>query len=74
MRKLPLVIHVDGFGLVLLNKTCRLCLRCETLVAHKVELDRLLAGVVGVREARTTPFSEPSADRCTARRVSTSVA
>jgi hypothetical protein len=50
VRKLPLVIHVEGFGLVMLNKTCRLCLRCDTLVAHKAELDELLAGVVGARE------------------------
>jgi hypothetical protein len=47
IRKLPLVIHVEGFGLVLLNKTCRLCLRCDTLVAHKAELDKLLRAVVG---------------------------
>jgi hypothetical protein len=44
------VIHVDGFGLVLLGKTCRLCLRCDTLVAHKAELDKLLRTVVSVPE------------------------
>jgi hypothetical protein len=38
---------VERFGLVLLNKTCRLCLRCDTLVAHKAELDKLLRAVVG---------------------------
>ena len=42
VRKLPLVIHVEGVGLVLLAKTCRLCLRCDTLVAHKAELDELI--------------------------------
>ena len=41
------MIHVEGFGLVLLNKTCRLCLRCDTLVAHKAELDKLLRAVIG---------------------------
>ena len=50
IRKLPLVIHVEGFGLVLLGKTCRLCLRCDTLVAHKTELDKLLRTVVNVAE------------------------
>ena len=45
LRKLSLVIHVDGFGLVILGKTCRLCLRCETLIAHKAELDKLLSTV-----------------------------
>ncbi len=48
LRKLSLVIHVDGFGLVLLGKTCRLCLKCETLIAHKAELDKLLSTVVAV--------------------------
>jgi hypothetical protein len=43
-----LVIHVGDFGLVILGKTCRLCLRCETLIAHKAELDRLLSTVVTV--------------------------
>jgi hypothetical protein len=43
-----LVIHVDGFGLVLLGKTCRLCLRCETLIAHKAELDKVLSTLVRV--------------------------
>jgi hypothetical protein len=50
VRKLPLVIHVEGFGLVLLGKTCRLCLRCDTLVAHKAELDELLRVAVRVPE------------------------
>ena len=48
LRKLSLVIHVEGFGLVLLGKTCRLCVRCETLIAHKAELDKLLSTVVTV--------------------------
>ena len=50
VRKLALVIHVEGFGLVLLGKSCRLCLRCDTLVAHKAELDELLWAVVSVPE------------------------
>jgi hypothetical protein len=45
-----LVIHVEGFGLVLLGKTCRLCLRCDTLVVHKAELDDLLRTVVDVQD------------------------
>jgi hypothetical protein len=50
VRKLPLVIQVEGFGLVLLGKTCRLCLRCDTLVAHKAELDKLVQAVVNAVE------------------------
>jgi hypothetical protein len=45
-RKLPLVIHVnhpDGPRLVLLNKSCRLCLVCETLVVHQAELEQAVA-------------------------------
>jgi hypothetical protein len=45
LRKVSLVIHVEGFGLVILGKTCRLCLRCETLIAHKAEVDALLSTV-----------------------------
>lgn len=46
LRKLSLVVHVEGFGLIIVRKTCRLCLRCETLIAHKPELDQLLSMVV----------------------------
>lgn len=46
LRKLSLVVHLEGFGLVILGKTCRLCLRCDTLVAHKAELDKLLRTLV----------------------------
>lgn len=46
VRKLPLVIHVEGFGLVLLGKTCRLCPECETL-AHQTEVDTLIGGIAG---------------------------
>jgi hypothetical protein len=47
VRKLSLVTHVEDFGLVLLGKTCRLCLGCETLVAHQADLDRLIRVAVG---------------------------
>jgi hypothetical protein len=45
IRKLPLVIHVehvDGPRLVLLNKTCRLCALCETLVVDRAELEHVI--------------------------------
>ena len=55
VRKLPLVIHIDhsdGPTLVLLNKTCRLCLGCETLVVHQAELEQgvAAAGLGAVHE------------------------
>jgi ribosomal protein S27AE len=39
LRKIPLVIHVDSFGLELLRKICRLCVACEMLIAHEFELN-----------------------------------
>jgi hypothetical protein len=45
LRKLPLVVHVghlDGPRLVLLNKSCRLCVVCETLIVHRAELERVI--------------------------------
>ena len=42
-KKLPLVIHVDEWGPLLLNKTCRFCSRCDLLIAHKDEIDAQLA-------------------------------
>jgi hypothetical protein len=52
VRKLPLVVHVehaDGLKLVLLNKTCRLCVSCETLIVDRLELERVIiaAGLAG---------------------------
>ena len=34
--------HLDGPRLVLLNKTCRLCLRCDTLIVDRDELERVM--------------------------------
>jgi hypothetical protein len=45
VRKIPLVIHLDNPnapGLVLLNKTCRLCLICETLIVDRAELESVI--------------------------------
>src|SRR3954447_6998646 len=50
VRKVCLVVHIEGFGFVILAKTCRLCVKCEMLIAHKVELDRLLSTVVSKPE------------------------
>jgi hypothetical protein len=43
VRKIPLVIHIDSVGLVMLRKSCRLCLVCEMLIAHQAEIDRLMS-------------------------------
>jgi hypothetical protein len=49
VRKIPLVIHVDSVGLVLMRKTCRLCIVCEMLIADQAELERLI-DALGERE------------------------
>ncbi|OFV99528.1 MAG: hypothetical protein A3H94_03865 [Acidobacteria bacterium RIFCSPLOWO2_02_FULL_60_20] len=57
IRKIPLVIHVDAAGLVLLRKTCRLCVVCEMLVAHEAEMNPLIGRrayvILGTLEPRT---------------------
>jgi hypothetical protein len=55
VRKMPLVIHIADLNaprLVLLNKTCRLCLACETLIVDRGELERALiaAGPATIKE------------------------
>jgi hypothetical protein len=42
LRKFPLVIHVDGWGMLVLGKTCRYCTPCELIMAHQDELEREL--------------------------------
>jgi len=41
-RKVPLLVHVDPRQLVALNYTCRFCAACDLLIAHKMEIERLL--------------------------------
>jgi hypothetical protein len=42
-RKLPLAIHVEGAGMIVLNKTCRCCPGCDLLIAHQDEIEAQLA-------------------------------
>ena len=42
-RKIPLLIHVDPMYLIALNYTCRYCKICDLLVAHKHDIEHLLA-------------------------------
>ncbi len=51
-KKLPLVIHVDEWGPISLNKTCRYCSRCDLLIAHKDEIDAQLAHLFERRDPR----------------------
>jgi hypothetical protein len=42
VRKLPLAIHIEGLGLFVLRKTCRLCVACDMIIVHQHELDPLI--------------------------------
>lgn len=53
-RKLPLVIHIDPFGLYILNKTCKYCPACDLLLAHQDEIEWLLAQVAA-EQGREAP-------------------
>jgi hypothetical protein len=43
VRKIPLVIHVERAGLLVLRKSCRLCPSCEMIIVHQDELEPLIA-------------------------------
>jgi hypothetical protein len=47
-RKLPLFIHIDPMQPMLLNKTCRYCPYCDLLIAHKNDLEDVLARTFAV--------------------------
>lgn len=42
-RKFALLIHVNGWGPLLLGKTCKYCTLCELIMAHQDELEAELA-------------------------------
>jgi len=43
IRKFPLAIHIDPQQLLLLNKKCRYCVKCDLIIAKKSELESLMA-------------------------------
>ena len=54
VRKIPLVIHVDRLGLLILRKTCRLCLNCEMVIVHQAEIESAIKASAG-QAATATP-------------------
>jgi len=56
VRIIPLVIHVEGVGLLILRKTCRLCLHCETVIAHQAEIESALKASAGQAAAATPDY------------------
>lgn len=45
IRKFALLIHIEGWGLLTLGKTCRYCTPCELIIAHQDELEDELVGI-----------------------------
>ncbi|KPA09464.1 hypothetical protein MHK_010296 [Candidatus Magnetomorum sp. HK-1] len=41
-RTLPLMVHIDPKQMIALNYTSRYCKHCDTLIAHKHEIENLL--------------------------------
>jgi hypothetical protein len=46
-RKLPLLIYIDPDQVLALNKTCRYCPACDLLIAHRDEIEGVLAAFLG---------------------------
>ena len=42
IRKFPLVIHIDPRQLLILNKKCRYCIKCDLIITRKSELEALM--------------------------------
>ncbi len=49
LRKFALFVYVDGFGAMVLGKTCRFCARCELVIVHGDELEHELAVALETR-------------------------
>jgi len=42
IRKFPLVIHIDPHQIILLNKKCRHCPKCDLIIAKQSEVESLM--------------------------------
>ncbi|MFQ6036170.1 MAG: hypothetical protein ACE5NM_10060 [Sedimentisphaerales bacterium] len=42
VRKFPLVIHIEPAQMLILNKTCKYCTKCDLIVARKSEVEALM--------------------------------
>ena len=47
-RKFALLVYVEGYGPFVLGKTCKYCSKCEIIIAHKDELEAILAAQFSV--------------------------
>lgn len=42
VRKFPLAIHIDPHQILLLNKKCRYCVKCDLIIAKQSEVESLM--------------------------------
>ena len=42
IRKFPLAIHIDPHQIILLNKKCRYCIKCDMIIAKQSEVEPLM--------------------------------
>ena len=47
LRKFALFVHIDGWGPMVLGKTCRYCSRCGIVMVHRKELEAELVRGLG---------------------------
>jgi hypothetical protein len=47
---------VEGAGLLILRKTCRLCLNCEMVIAHQAEIESAIKASAGQATAATPDY------------------
>ena len=45
LRKFPLVIHIKPRQVLILNKKCRYCARCDLIIARKPVVESLMAAI-----------------------------
>ena len=45
LRKFPLVIHIKPRQVLILNKKCRYCARCDLIIARKPEVESFMAAI-----------------------------
>jgi hypothetical protein len=48
-RKVPLVIHIEPGQMLVLNKTCRYCERCDLLIGRKADIEAMMAATFETR-------------------------
>ena len=50
IRKFPLVVHVEPNQIILINKKCRYCIKCDLIITKKEELESMM--VMSIEDQR----------------------